>query len=143
MTFGDLITTTPFENDLYSVELEGRYIREALEFAIHDLDNVDLLQVSGLRVVYDKSKAENNRIVSVHALCRVCDVPRYEPLDVTKTYRVAIASFLAGGGDGFNMIKDNYKNPIKGKRDIDALTDYVSYASPLGVPGVLGRIVMV
>lgn len=143
ITFGDLITTTPFENDLYSVELEGRYIREALEFAVHDLNNVVLLQVSGLKIVYDKSRAENQRVVSVHALCRICDVPRYELLDDAKTYRVAMASFLMGGGDGYTMISEQAKSPIRGKRDIDALADYVSYASPLGVPGVLGRITFV
>lgn len=145
IVYGDLITTTPFENDLVSIEIQGKYIREALEFSVRNLDSIILLQVSGLKVVYDTKRNESQRVVSVHALCRICEnnVPRYELLEDEKNYRVVMASFLADGGDDFTMIGDNAKNKIIGKRDIDALTDYVEKFSPLIVPNALGRIIVI
>lgn len=145
VVFGDLVTTTPFENNLISIEIQGKFIREALEFSVQNSDSLTLLQMSGLRVVYDLKREEGKRVVSVHALCRICEdnVPKYEPLEDEKSYRVVMASFLASGGDGYSMIGDNALNQIVGQIDIDALTDYVEKFSPLSMPNALGRIVFV
>lgn len=32
-------------------------------------------------------------------------MPKFEPLDLEKTYTVAMSSYMVGGGDGFDMIK--------------------------------------
>lgn len=140
--FGDLVTTTPFENVLHSVELQGKVIREALEFSVANRDSMILLQVSGLRVVYNLENQAYNRIVSLLALCRICkdDIPRYEPIDDEQFYRVSMPSFLAGGGDEFTMIGTNARNTIYGPRDIDALTDYIEKNSPMNIPPLAGRI---
>lgn len=134
------MTTTPFENVLHSVELQGNVIREALEFSVVNDDSLMLLQVSGLKIVYNLNNQPNNRIVSLHALCRVCDIPRYELIDDEKYYRVVMPSFLAEGGDGFTMIGGGARNTIYGPRDIDAVTDYVEKNSPLNIPPISGRI---
>lgn len=55
---------------------------------------------------YDLSKPVNQRAVSVSMLCTECRVPKYEPLDQEKTYTVVMSSYMVGGGDGFNMIKE-------------------------------------
>jgi 2',3'-cyclic-nucleotide 2'-phosphodiesterase (5'-nucleotidase family) len=36
-------------------------------------------------------------------------VPIYEPIDPNKSYDVIMTAFLASGGDGFTVLKDNYK----------------------------------
>lgn len=54
ITFNDLLTAQPFENTIDVGEIEGKYIREALEFGCHDFVNgrsklyTSLLQVSGM-----------------------------------------------------------------------------------------------
>lgn len=55
---------------------------------------------------YDLSKPVNQRVTSLSALCTQCRVPKYEPIDPEKTYKVTTLSYLVGGGDGFSMIKD-------------------------------------
>jgi 5'-nucleotidase len=43
----------------------------------------------------------------------------------TKTYRVTVNNFLAGGGDGFTVLV-NGTNTLGGPQDIDALVAYLS-----------------
>lgn len=140
--YGDLITTTPFENELVSIELQGKVILEALEFSVANPASTITLQVSGLKVVFDMKKDAHNRVTSLYALCRVCDnnIPKYEPVEDEKYYRVVVPSFLAGGGDGFTMIASGSRNPIVGPLDIEALTAYVEKNSPLVMPTMTGRI---
>lgn len=141
--YGDLVTTTPFENLLYSVELQGKFIKEAMEFSVADENSKILLQVSGLKIVYDMKRDPYDRIIELSVLCRDCDVPHYEPINTDELYRVIMPSFLSGGGDGFTMIGENVKNVIHGPRDIDALNDYFDKFSPFALPPVSGRITFI
>ena len=140
--YGHLATTTPFENMLYSIELQGKVIKEALEFSVAKEDDWILLQSSGLKIVYDVKRELNNRIVSLDVLCRVCvyDIPRYEPVVDENYYRVVMPDFLARGGDGFTMIRDNARNMVMGPADIDALNDYVEKNTPFNKPPMAGRV---
>lgn len=65
-----------------------------------------MLQVSGLRTVFNLKNPVGKRVESVHALCRKCSVPVYEPLKQFEYYRVTMPSFLANGGDGFSWFKE-------------------------------------
>lgn len=69
-----------------------------------------LWSILGLKVVFNVTKPVNERVVSVDALCQQCLEPHYEPLNPNKYYRVIGQNFLAGGGDGFNMVKVNKRN---------------------------------
>lgn len=140
--FGDLFTTTPFENTLHSVELQGKYIREGLEFSMSGVGYLNLLQVSGLHVVFDMKREPHNRVVSLDVLCRICEgnIPKYGPIDDEKYYRVVMPSYLAEGGDGFAMFGEQSRNTIYGPRDVDALANYVERNSPLSKPPSAGRI---
>jgi 5'-nucleotidase len=46
------------------------------------------------------------------------------PLDPNATYRVAVNSFLAGGGDNFLVLASG-TNCVVGAVDLDALVNYV------------------
>jgi 2',3'-cyclic-nucleotide 2'-phosphodiesterase (5'-nucleotidase family) len=37
-------------------------------------------------------------------------VPIYEPIDPNKSYNVIMTAFLATGGDGFTVLKNNYES---------------------------------
>lgn len=116
LTFGDLVTVLPFGNTIDTLELRGKHLIETLEYAVsksYDEDRFNgayMLQMSGLRVVYNVTNPVGNRVVSAQALCNKCDVPEYSPINDDEYYRMIIPSFLAGGGDGFSAISDNKIN---------------------------------
>jgi 5'-nucleotidase len=139
LTYSDLVTTTPFENTVDSMELEGKYIRQALEFSARS-DNPSILQVAGIRVVFNMTKPAYSKIVSLDVLCRLCEVPRYDPINDDKWYRIVVNNFLLMNGDNFAMIRDNGINHKVGAIDIDALTNYVEKYSPIAVVTPLSRI---
>ncbi len=48
-------------------------------------------------------------------LCTDCQIPQYEPLDLDKVYRIITTSFLASGGDGYEVIPAQMRDHIEGK----------------------------
>ena len=51
------------------------------------------------------------------------------PNDAGVTYTVTVNSFLAGGGDGFTVLRDG-TNRVVGPVDLDALVDYIELVLP-------------
>ena len=90
-----------------------------------------MLQVSGLRVEYNITRRPFERVVAVNVLCSDCKVPKYEPIDMFKQYKVIMPSFLAGGGDGFLMIKEHGQNMKVGAIDSDAVEFYIERMDPI------------
>lgn len=93
-------TWLPFENNVIVLSASGKVLRQALE---HGLDKViksgvsgAMPQVSGIRLRYDASKPAGQRIISITV--------GGQPLDENKNYRLATTTFLAGGGDAYNML---------------------------------------
>lgn len=93
--------------------------------------SVSLLQVSGLKIVYDLSQPEGSRVVSLKVRCCDCEVPVYEELDDEKFYRIAVISFLVTGGDGYTIISENLRNHTVGSVDINVVSEYVERYSPI------------
>ncbi|CAH0678027.1 unnamed protein product [Spodoptera exigua] len=85
----------------------------------------------GLRVTFDGSRPVNSRVVDVQVRCIECDVPRYEPLKLDQYYKVVSQSFIANGGDGYNMISENRKNIEVLGVDYDVLSSYIRHQSPV------------
>ncbi|XP_066280832.1 snake venom 5'-nucleotidase-like [Branchiostoma lanceolatum] len=141
ITVGDVVGCIPFENTIDIVELRGEDVLRMLEHSAILIGHPRFLQVSGLRVVYDKTKAPGHRVVKVDALCSTgCLIPEYRPLDPTASYKIIMPTFLANGGDGYNMIAENKTaHYIPGDLDTDILIEYIKTASPVSV-GLEGRI---
>lgn len=57
----------------------------------------------GMKMVIDVNRPIGERVLSVDVLCRKCAVPEYHPLDPKEIYRVIIGSYMAGGGDSFDV----------------------------------------
>lgn len=136
------MTTTPFENTVDTLELEGKYVKEALEFSAR-YDSPSILQIAGLKVVFNMTMPAYQKVISLDVLCRLCEVPRYEPINELEWYRVAVNNFLLENGDNFAMIRDNARNHKIGQIDIDALTDYFEANSPVSVISPHGRITII
>nr|KAG5704020.1 hypothetical protein BaRGS_032109 [Batillaria attramentaria] len=114
ITIANVLGVLPFQNTVDAMEIKGEHLRAALEYSVSKYDpcaQTDLfggfLQVSGLRVQYDMRRPVGQRVVSAHALCTDCLVPEFRPLDDSAIYKMVLPSFIARGGDGFTVLRDN------------------------------------
>ena len=55
------------------------------------------------------------------------------PLDETKTYKVVVNNFMAGGGDNLETLKACTKKLDTGLNDIDAFVEFIKANSPLSI----------
>ena len=91
----------------------------------------NMLQVSGIQIVYDLSKPEGAKVASVEVAGK--------PMAPRATYRVVTNDFLASGGNQFNVFKQGL-NISSGPSQRDAVADYIRKNSPINVQ-VRNRIV--
>lgn len=126
LTFGDLFAVQPFDNGMVSMTLTGAQVKAILEQQFQATGD-KILQVSGLKETYDKTRAEGDRITAL-------TLADGTPIDPAGTYTVACNSFLATGGDGFTVFKQGTGVTSSGS-DIDAFEHHVeSLAQPFAVP---------
>lgn len=126
------------------MDLKGEDIIEALEWSVtltyeaEYFNAANMLHHSGLKVVFNVTNPIGERVVSVHVLCNNCAVPKYEPIELDRDYRVICPSFLANGGDGFYVFEEKARNKKVHMLDIDAFEKYVIKMSPI-MTGTSGR----
>ncbi len=101
ITRRDVLSLLPFQNPLLLLSVTGAQLRAALE---HGLDrrvangqSGALPHASGLRIAYDPTRPKGQRIVELTA--------NGQPLREEAIYRLATSNYLAGGGDGYAMLK--------------------------------------
>ncbi|WP_424212559.1 bifunctional metallophosphatase/5'-nucleotidase [Streptomyces sp. BI20] len=135
VTYGEAFTVQPFTNMMNVVDLTGAQLVTALRQQVSGPVNEaspKILQVSkGFTYTLDMTKAGADRVLA--------DSVRLNgaPLDPNATYRVAMNEFLAGGGDGFTVLKE-HKNKLVGASDLDVFNAYLaansSAANPIAPP---------
>ncbi|XP_046574533.1 snake venom 5'-nucleotidase-like [Haliotis rubra] len=147
VTIGDILTVLPFRNTVDIVELLGRHVRETLEFAASKWAETGNLfggffQVSGMKIVYDMAMPVGKRVIEVKVRCANCSVPQYGDLNDAEIYKIIMPSFIANGGDGYDVINNNkIKHHLLGDVDADVLIEYAKSFSPL-IAGLDGRITL-
>ncbi|XP_063833040.1 apyrase-like [Ostrinia nubilalis] len=133
ITEGTLFELLPFNDRMETFELQGKWVLEALErsvrdaWANHPFKGPWVLQVSGLHVTYNVSKPEGHRVTSVTI------GNSGSGIDSEKFYQVTAPAYLAGGGDGYTMFKENKKNVQVIGRDQKIFETYIRKNSPLHV----------
>uniref|UniRef100_A0A182Q352 Apyrase n=1 Tax=Anopheles farauti TaxID=69004 RepID=A0A182Q352_9DIPT len=142
LTYEDLVTAIPYENTVDTFDLRGQHLLDALEYSASRYNTADVLQFSGLRVIFNLTQPVLQRVQRVEVRCRVCRIPRYEPLDTGAIYRIAIAAWIGSGGNGYEMFGQHRTNVRVGPLDIDVFERYVAKMSPI-VQGTDGRMVFV
>lgn len=142
VTYGEAFTVQPFTNMMNVVDLTGAQLVTALKQQVSGPNQAvpKILQISkGLTYTLDMTKTGADRVVD--SSVKLGGVA----IDPAKTYRVAMNEFLAGGGDGFAVLKE-HKNKLVGASDLDVLIAYLaahsSASAPLAPP-VPGRITVV
>jgi 2',3'-cyclic-nucleotide 2'-phosphodiesterase (5'-nucleotidase family) len=98
LTRRDVIETLPFENYVVMLEVTGETLREALELSVGTVEEGHgrFLQVSGLSFSYAPDAPAGSRVREVTL--------GGEELDPSATYTLATNSFMADGGDGYEML---------------------------------------
>lgn len=117
ITLGHLLTTMPFGNNLSGLKMTGKEIVAALENGVSGVEKGEgrFPQVSGMRFYYDSTKAgevldsvtgektqEGERIVKVQIKQAN---GTYSDIDLNAYYIVATNSYMAGGGDFYQSMK--------------------------------------
>ncbi|MGW1068813.1 bifunctional metallophosphatase/5'-nucleotidase [Streptomyces aureus] len=134
VTYGEAYTVQPFANTVNLVDLTGAQVITALQQQVSGANEASpkILQISkGLTYTLDLSKTGAARVVA--------DSVKLDgtAIDPAATYRVAMNSFLAGGGDGFAELGKG-GNVRVGGDDLAALGAYLtansSAATPYPVP---------
>lgn len=138
ITMEDVLAVAPFQNTIDIVELRGRHVKEMFEHSVRKYDPTGMsapggfLQVSGFVVVYDINLPPGSRVVRLQARCLECAVPGMMDVQADEVYKVAMPSFLANGGDGYSVIKENKLNHhLTGLLDSDVYVNYLSQMSPI------------
>jgi 2',3'-cyclic-nucleotide 2'-phosphodiesterase (5'-nucleotidase family) len=121
ITLEAVFTALPFDDDLILMDLTGEQISELLEKSVL---SENMLQVSGIQIVYDLSKPAGAKVASVEVAGK--------PLAAQATYRVVTNDFLAAGGNQFNIFKQG-RNVSVGPPQRDAVADYIRKDSPINV----------
>ncbi|XP_049693559.2 apyrase isoform X2 [Helicoverpa armigera] len=133
VTYESVIQSTPFENNVEVFDLKGEHIMEMLEFSVANDPYLGarMLQVSGMRAVFDGARPVGNRVLNVTIRCIECDVPKYEPLSLEKYYKVVSTDFIGNGGGNYNMISENRDNVTVLGVDYEVLMNYIRHQSPV------------
>lgn len=135
VTWGELFTVQPFNNDLVKMTLTGTQIVQLLEQQWQNQPFPRLLSTSGLNYSWDNNRPIGNRVVSVQ-------LANGNALDLNAIYSVTVNSFIAAGGDNFTLLAQG-TNRVVGPVDLDALSHYVSSQTQPFSASIEGRIVRI
>jgi 5'-nucleotidase len=116
ITWGEVYTVQPFNNELIKMTLTGQQIRDLLNQQWGT--KTTMLQISGFTYTWDDNLPVGQRVVNMQ-------LPDGLQIDPNKTYTVTANAFLAGGGDGFTVLTKG-KNKEIGPVDLDALIDFIN-----------------
>jgi 5'-nucleotidase len=117
ITWCEIYTVQPFNNDLVKMTMTGEQIRGLLNQQ-WGAAKTNMLQVSGLSYSWDSTKPAGQRVVSVK-------LPDGTEMDPNKTYSVTANSFLSNGGDGFTLFAQARNKEI-GPIDLEAFVHFIS-----------------
>ena len=97
--------------------------------------------MSGFKLEYDLTRTTGQRLRSVLVPCQAdCgEGEEMRELVDEEVYSVVMTDYLAGGGDGFNVIKDKKDRQLQGPLDTDIFKEYMKVKQPIATT-VEGRI---
>lgn len=121
VTWGDLFTVQPFNNNLVSMNLTGAQIVQLLNQQWAGQPYARILKTSGITYTWDgKGTADFSDDSVIEGSIMINGLP----IDPTMTYSVTVNSFMAAGGDNYTVLPGG-TNRIIGSVDLDALISYI------------------
>ncbi|XP_069788337.1 5'-nucleotidase [Narcine bancroftii] len=139
-----LLAVLPFGSTIDLLEVHGSTLRAAFDHSVrrYGQNTGEFLQVSGIQVEFNLKRPPGSRVVKIKVLCADCRVPHYEPLLDNKIYKIVTNSYIAEGGDGFTMLKNERLRYDTGSTDISVVSSYIKQMKVV-YPAVEGRILFV
>jgi len=136
VSWGELFTIQPFNNDLVSMNLSGQKIVDFLNQQWAGQPYARIAKPSGIHYAWDGKGtadfADDEVVVSSIEIGGV-------PIDLAATYSVTVNSFMAAGGDNYTVLSTGV-NRVIGPVDLDALVDYIKTLSQPFNTAVEGRL---
>src|SRR4029078_788112 len=130
VTYADLFASQPFRNQLVTITLTGRQIKDMLEQQWRNPKRPRILQVSkGFSYAWDSTKPGGERVIAERMMLNG------QTIDPAASYRVTVNNFLSAGGDGFTVLSLGTAVET-GIYYIDALNAYFQANSPVDPPAV-------
>ena len=118
--YEDLFSVQPFYNNLVTMTLTGAQIVQLLEQQWLGQPQPRILQVSrGFGYSWDNAKPVGQRVVPGSVMLDG------RPIEAAASYRVTVNSFLADGGDNFQLLKQG-RDRRTGAMDVDAFEAHVA-----------------
>lgn len=98
LTIRDIVSELPFGNVGVKVRISGALLREVLENGVSSVESVAgrFPQIAGLSFAYDPSRPPGARVVDI--------LVAGEKLDPKAQYTLATNDYVAGGGDGYDVL---------------------------------------
>lgn len=94
ITIRNILTVLPFGNTVYVMKMKGSEIMKVLEYAANIPEGKGaFLHVAGLTF-----ESKNGKVTKV--------MVNGKPLEMDKVYKVVTNNYMAGGGDGYSMLKE-------------------------------------
>jgi 5'-nucleotidase len=136
VSYADVFASQPFRNQLVTLTLTGRQIKDTLEQQWLDPTQPRILQISkGFSYIWDNTKPYGEHVIADSLALNGARI------DPAQEYRVTVNDFLSAGGDGFTVLKQGTAQQY-GVYDVDALDTYFQANSPISPDGS-GRIARV
>ena len=143
ITMGDVLSLLPYNSLLYTIEMTGAEIRNALEDGldyqiVHNPRSESNCPwypyVSGLRFDIEESAVKGARVTNLEY--RATLGGGYEAFDADDTYKIVVTAYLAGGGDGYTTLRDipAARKQDTGFIDADAFRDYLESLGTVSDP---------
>lgn len=126
VTFGELFEVQPFSNELVTMTLTGSQIERLLEQQFTLPDRTRVLKPSGITYKWAPlGCAIGIRCAPANRVLPSDVFVGGQLLDLTKSYRVTVNSFLAFGGDSFTVLLEGTDRLFDEKDDLAALVAYI------------------
>ncbi len=100
LTRRDIVSELPFGNSTVVLEITGQDFIDILENGFSEMEKGAgrFPHISGARVRYDPSRDPGSRVLEVSIGA--------DPIDPAARFTFAVNDYVAGGGDGYAMLKD-------------------------------------
>ncbi|HEX4871698.1 MAG TPA: bifunctional metallophosphatase/5'-nucleotidase [Nevskiaceae bacterium] len=139
VTYGELFSVQPFGNGLLTMTLTGAQIDEVLERQFCGINSPAnngffrvLLPSAGVRYSWSEAAAGQADCATANAVDPLTVEINGEPLDLARSYRVTVNTFLADGGDGFPIFTQGTER-VGGVVDTDAFEQYLQANAEAGL----------
>ncbi len=128
VTFGDIYTVEPFGNGLLTGTISGADLRAVIEQSVDDLGEITpAIPSDALRYSFDRRRPSGSRVVDLTFAGK--------PVDPAASYRITVSAFLAGGGDGYTVLR-RLRDVVPGGIDLDSFEAWLKAAPLRQVPTV-------